>query len=466
MSPPDADESRSSRELSAFDLGCVVIGGIIGIGIFFTPGTVARRVDSSNEMLLAWGLGGVLAVLGALTFADLAARVPGHGGIFRYLHTAFGRLPAFLFGWANWLVVQAGALTVVALLFVEHVERAVFGEPVCTPQQRVWIAAASIAFLTATNLMSLRVGKRVQNALVIAKIAAISLLVVAAVVATGHPVETALPTPNGGSLWSRLASAMLPVLFAIGGWQQGSFVAGAARRPQRDVPLGILLGVAVVIAVYFAINLAYLSLLGFDGARSTSAIGADAAQKALGQGGQQVFAAMVAISAAGIMNTICMAPPYVLLAMAEEGLFPRIFAYRSPRLRTPVFGVLGQGLWAVLLLLLVHAVSLANASPGDDAGKVTFATLDFVCDSVVFVDWLVFMLCGFALLRLRRSGLPSPLRLPGIGVAALLFAFSAMAVAVGAIAQKPLPSAVGAVIVLLGIPASRWLRPADAGARR
>lgn len=455
-----AEEGYATRrELSPFDIACVVIGGIVGIGIFFTPGTVARRVDSAFEMMLAWGIGGVLAALGALVFADLAARVPGHGGVFRYLHAAFGRTPAFLFGWANWLVIQCGALTVVALLMVEHVERALFGAPACSPGMRVALAAASILVFTATNLLSLRVGKRVQNALIVAKVLAILALVASA--ATAVAATAAAPESAGGTMLSRLAAAMLPVLFAVGGWQQGSFVAGAAKRPSRDVPIGILSGVAVVIAVYVAINLAYLALLGFDGARSTSAIGADAAQAALGPWGQSVFAAMVALSAMGIMNTICMAPPYVLLAMAQEGMFPRAFAKTHGPSGTPVVGVLAHGLWASFLLVAVHAATVLSAPDGADEGKRTLSVLDFVCDSVVFVDWLVYGMCGLALLRLRRAPGAPPSRIPFAGVAAALFAFGASLVALGAIAQKPWPSLLGVVLVSLGLLLRRlWLQKA------
>src|SRR5262245_15931706 len=305
-------EPGPGRELSAFDLGCVVVGGIIGVGIFFTPGSVARRVASTGEVMTAWAIGGALAVLGAFVFAELSARRPGHGGIFRYIHAAFGRLPAFVYGWANWLVIQAGALSVVALICVEHLERALFGASLEAPHLRVLFGALLILLMTGTNLLGLRVGKRVQNVLTVTKVLALCLLVVVALFATGEPPAAAAapPADADGNGLARLAGAMLPVLFAIGGWQQGPVVAGAARRPQRDVPLGILGGVAVVVAVYMAINVAYIDLLGFEGAAASGAIGADAAKHALGPAGERVFAAMVAVSAAGIMNTICLAPPY------------------------------------------------------------------------------------------------------------------------------------------------------------
>jgi APA family basic amino acid/polyamine antiporter len=250
-----------------------------------------------------------------------------------------------------------------------------------------------------------------------------------------------------------LASAMLPVLFATGGWQQGSFLAGAARRPRRDVPLGILGGVAVVVVTYITVNLAYLDLLGLDGARRSAAIGADAARQALGDSGGRVLAAMVVVSAAGIMNTICLAPPYVLLAMAQRGLFPAAFGRLHPRLHTPVLGVLGQGLWAVALLLLVHLGVRASGR------GTTIDTMDFVCNGVVFVDWLFFAVCGFALLKLRRTPVAGGFRVPGGAVIAALFAAGAVAVTIGSIAQQVWPSLVGGGLTLLGVIGFPMLMP-------
>lgn len=449
------------RELSAFDIGCVVVGGIIGVGIFFTPRTVAAAVDTEAQVMLAWGLGGLLAVLGALVFAELSRLVPGHGGIFRYILAAFGRTPAFLYGWANWLVIQAGALGIVALLLVEHADVLVHGAPALGSDTKVILAAATMLLFTVTNTLGLRVGKRVQNALTVLKVAALGFLVVLAWLHgdMASPPPSSQPVAEPRPLWSMLAAAMLPVLFATGGWQQGSFLAGAAKRPLRDVPIGILGGVAVVVVAYMTVNLAYLDLLGFDGARGSTAIGADAARKGFGAAGGRLFAAMVVVSAAGILNTICMAPPYVLYAMAHAGVFPAAFGRLHPRFQTPVLGVLGQGLWGIALLLLVHGgVQLLR---GD--GR-TIDTLDFVCNGVVFVDWLFFALCGAALLRLRRQPTPSVAGFPGSRVVAAAFTLAAVLVTIGAIHAEPLSSATGGAITLLGLcvlPA--WRRQPPAG---
>ncbi len=448
--------------LGAFDIGCVVVGGIIGVGIFFTPRAVAAAVDSPAMMVLAWGLGGVLAVLGALVFAELSVLVPGHGGIFRYILAAFGRLPAFVYGWANWLVIQAGAQGVVALVLIDHVELLAWGGPRLGPHAKVALAAAAVLTFTAVNVFGLRVGKRVQNSLTVLKVGALLFLVAVAVVAGagGPAAEASAPAvgPDGPSrsVPGMLAAALLPVLFATGGWQQGSFLAGAARRPLRDVPLGILAGVLVVVVTYLSVNLAYLRLLGFDGARGAAAIGAAAAGVALGEAGGRVFAAMVVVSAAGILNTISMAPPWVLYAMAEAKVFPAAFARLHPRWQTPVLGVLGQGLWSVVLLATVHLVVHWRSDGGS-----AIATLDFVCNGVVFVDWLFFALCGLSLLRLRRRG--HGLRVPGGAAVAVLFTLGALLVTAGAIWQQPGASLAGLLIAAVGLPAAFVLRPRGAG---
>ena len=438
----DPTQSAPPPQLRAFDIGCVVVGGIIGVGIFFTPGRVAAAMDSPGGVMLAWAIGGVLAALGALVFAELATLVPGHGGIFRYIHAAFGPWLAFLYGWSNWLVIQAGALGVVALVLVDHLEL-VLGVRV-SAQGEVWLAAAAMLVFTATNALGLRVGKRVQNVLTVLKVAAIAFLVSLVGIAPERALEAA-PMARGDSLLAMLAAAILPVLFAIGGWQQGSFLAGACARPRRDMPLGILGGVAVVIVTYLAVNVAYLSLLGFAAASVSSKIGADAATAALGSNGGTVFAAMVVVSAAGMMNTICMAPPYVLYAMAQQGLFPRRFGVLDKN-GTPLLGVLTQGLWAIVLLLLVHFVFAHGA---------TIDTLGFVCDGVVFVDWVFFALCGAALLRLRGSR-SDALRIPGGLWIAAAFVLCASAVAVGSIWQQPGASVAGLLLMLLGLPFAWW----------
>jgi APA family basic amino acid/polyamine antiporter len=443
-------ETQRGAHLNAFDIGCVVVGGIVGVGIFFTPQKVAAAVDGPGQVIAAWSLGGVIALLGALVFAELARSVEGYGGTFLYIKAAFGDLVAFLYGWANWLVIQAGALCVVGMVMVDHLAIVVTGKT--GGGAKVWLAAAAIAAFTAVNALGLHVGKRVQNAFTVLKVATLFALVALGLV-VGAGEGDAPPAREERSWVTALAAAMLPVLFACGGWQQGSFVAGAARRPAFDVPVGIAAGVVVVVLAYITVNLSFLQLLGFEGVAASPQVSVDATRAALAPFGfadlaGKAVALAITISALGIMNTICLAPPWVLHAMAKQRLFFAAAARLDPRFGSPTLAVLAQGGWALVLLAASHLAFR------DRAG----AALDFLLSGVVFVDWLFFALCGIALLRLSsRQG--SPTFYPGARVAAKLFTLLACAVMVGAIATHPVPSLLGLAVCALGIPVyRRWLR--------
>lgn len=434
-------------QLNAFDIGCIVVGGIVGVGIFFAPQRVAAVVDDPAQLVVAWSIGGLIALCGALVFAELSRLAPGFGGTFVYIDKAFGRLPAFLYGWANWLVIQAGALGVVGLVMVDNLDVLVTGSFGSSPDRKVAITVAAIAAFTLVNALGLRIGKRVQNGFTVVKLAAIfALVAVGLLVGEDHPgVGVLTRAPSGWT--TALAAALLPVMFAFGGWQQGAFVAGAARRPLRDVPVGIAVGVAVVVLAYISINLTYLNLLGFERAASSPAIAAEACGAALaplgyGDLGARVMAGAIAISALGIMNTILLASPFVLHAMAQRGLFLTSCARLHPTLGSPLVGVLVQGGWAITLLLGVHVVFRES-----EAGAL--GSLDALLNGVVFVDWLFYSLCGLALLRLAARDGARLMAQASRGVA-VVFTVCGLAVMAGAIYVAPVPSVVGLGLCGLG----------------
>ena len=448
--PPLDSSERARARLGAFDIGCVVVGGIIGVGIFFTPQRVAAVVDHGGQVILAWALGGVLAILGALVFAWLGRRVVGDGGMFQYIFRAFGPLPAFIYGWANWLVIQAGALGVIGLVMAQYLDRAISatGRETFGFGARVGIAVGAILFFTLVNVLGLRAGRRMQNVLTVTKVLAVLALIVVALFSDGGarlPEVSAARAPVG---WpAAMAAAMLPVLFSFGGWQQGSFVAGAARVPERDVPLGIIAGVLVVVVAYLSVNLALIDVLGFDRAAREPAI-ADAAVRTVlrpygyDELGGRVISWAVVISSLGILNTICLAPPFVLHAMARRGLFPAAVGRLDPRFGTPTLGVLIQGVWGAALLVLAWLLL------GSDAGEI----LSGLLNGVVFVDWVFFALCGCAAWKLSAaetvgSGFWQPIRW-----VSALFALAAVTVAVGAVATDWKASMVGAGVCVLGLP--------------
>lgn len=443
-------EARDAqKQLTAFDIGCIVISGILGVGIFFTPQEVALAVDSPGHALVAWGIGGAIALCGAFVFAALALRVPGHGGTFTFVHEAFGRLPAFLYGWANWLVIQSGALVVVGAVMVDYAGVLFFGKVPESGNLRAIVTILAILAFTATNAAGLRLGSGVQNTLTVLKTGAVFLLVLLGFVVTSGLVEgttAGAPPPIAGEpiaprgLLAGLFAAMLPVLFSYGGWQQGSFVAGVARSA-RSVSLGIVGGVIVVVLAYVSVNVAFFALLGFDGARASATIGASAAREALAPFGlgtvaERVFAGMVVASALGIMNTVCLAPPFVLHAMAKQGLFFRGVGELHATRRVPVLGVLVQGLWAVVLCAVT---------------QFGFALdLRFLLAGVVFVDWIFYAMCGAALVRLGARG--------GAAASGWSFAAVSTAIAIGAIVVNPSASLAGLAVLLLGVVAFGALR--------
>lgn len=446
----DSSDGKAPVKLGAFDIACLVVGGIIGIGIFLTPAKVAAGVGGAGHVMIAWAIGGLLAILGALTYAGLGRLVPGPGGVYAYLREAFGALPAFLYGWCNLWVIQSGAVAIVALFMVDHLgELLGWAEFEPTAPLRAGIAAATILLLTGVNIAGVRMGRGVQVFLTVLKTCAVFAVVVVAMLVDGpaRPAEA----PREVGFWTAMGAAILPVLFAFGGWQQGSFVAGIARNPRRDVPLGIIAGVLVVVVAYLSINLAFLDLLGFEAAGKSERIAVDALRVALGSdaGAQQasrIFAGIIVISALGIINTICMAPPYVLHAMSREGLFFVAVGRLHGSLGTPVVAMLLQGCWAVVLIVASNLLARQGWFESDP--------LFLLLDGVVFVDWLGYGACGLGLFLMLRPGMRTQ---DGPGALSrwigLAFASGALMVTGAALWVHRGPALAGLAVLVLGVPA-------------
>ncbi|HTE06756.1 MAG TPA: amino acid permease, partial [Planctomycetota bacterium] len=392
------------RRLSLFDATMLVMGGVIGVGIFFTPGSVAQLLPTPGLFFGAWLLGGLVALAGAMTFAELAASFPHAGGWYVYLREAFGRLPAFLFAWIVLLVVSTGAAAVVADFCAQKVAVLLWGLPAADgtggapPHGVLAIGAALLVGLTLVSLAGVKSGALLQNAVMLLKLGAIAALagaallvadaaagaaggVAAAALATGTP-SPAAPSPGRG-----LVLAMLPVLFSYGGWQLITYIAPLVRDPQRTLPRAIVLGMLGVVAVYLAMNLAFVKVLGLPAMASEPDIAARLAHASLGSAGGKLLVAAMAVSALGICAAIVLASPFLYVAMAEDGLFFRRFGKLSPRTGAPVAALLVQGAVALLYLLWV---------------SVDKASAERLTDSVVFAEWIFHAQCGAALLLLRR----------------------------------------------------------------
>lgn len=388
--PPSSDPSDSSpaprRVLTRLDATGIVIGAVIGVGIFFTPSRVARVAGGAEWALAAWCLGGLIAMLGAMSFAELGGRYDRSAGQYEILRDAYGPLPAFLFVFCNSTAIQSGATAIIALVCSLNLGVALRG----SAPAGGWLtlsAAALIAMVIAVNVLGVRLGAVIQNATSLAKI--VTLLLIAALAAWMH-VSGASPAgsrePAAGASWSGLLAAVVPTAFSYGGWQHVLWIGGEVREPRRNVPQAILLGMGVVVTVYLLANWAYLSLLGYQGVAESPALAADAVARVWPDSARRLIAAAIGLSALGVLNAQLLSGPRLVFGMAADGRFFRPFARLNSRFRTPHAAILLIGGIGLLLVL----------TAGSDA-------IDKLLTGVVAVDGVFFALTGGALFILRRK---------------------------------------------------------------
>ena len=444
--PPSSAAPQYARRLGVFSATMLVVGGIIGSGIFLNPAVVARRTGSATLTLAVWGLGAVVALLGAAVFAELGRRRPQAGGGYAYLRDAFGPLPAFLYGWALLLVISSGAIAAVAMTFAGYAA-ALLGAPESAQQP---LALGAVALLTVVNIVGVAPGAVTQNVFTVLKLAALAVLLAAGLLApvdAAGVVAAAPPPPpsDAAGLLRVVGTALVPVLFAYGGWQQTNFVAEELEAPERTLPKALALGVAIVVVVYLLANVAYLRALGLAGLAASSAPAADTIARVAGPAGRTIVAAGIAASTFGFLDLVILVSPRVYQAMARDGLFFASFARLHPRWRTPVAAIVAQGAWASALLIV--------GSYGQ------------LLDYVTFADWIFFGLTAASLVVLRRrdaaAGVPergfrAPLYPWSVGA----FVLAAAYVVAGAIASNPANAVRGTLLLLLGVPAFAYWRRA------
>ncbi|MEP6729918.1 MAG: amino acid permease, partial [bacterium] len=431
-----------ARSLGLFSGTMLVVGGIIGSGIFINPSIVAARTGSATLTIGTWALGAVIALLGAFIFAELGRRRPQVGGGYAYLRDAFGPLPAFLYGWALLLAIATGAIAAVAVTFANYFTKLV-GMP---PETVKPLALGAIALLSIVNILGVKPGAATQNIFTMLKLAALAALLIAAVflhpssAPTIPPPIASVPLPNPTGLrdiFLVMSTALVPVLFSYGGWQQTNFVAEEMRDPERTLPRALVLGVLIVVAVYLGANVAYLRALGVAGLAASNAPAADMMSMIAGEGGRRLIAAGIAASTFGFLNLVILVSPRVYQAMARDGLFFASFAKLHPRFRTPVTAIVFQAVVAAVLIL--------TGSYGQ------------LLDWVVFGDWIFFGTTALTLVVFRRrdarAGVTdSGFRAPFYPVSVILFFAAALYVVFGSIASNPMNAMRGLLLLLAGVP--------------
>jgi APA family basic amino acid/polyamine antiporter len=435
------------RSLGLFDATMLVIGGIVGAGIFLNPAVVAQRVPSAGMAFLAWTIGGGIALVGALCFAELGARRPLAGGGYVYLRDAFGHLPAFLYGWTQLLVINSGGIAAVAYTFATYTVALGGGgsEAVTTG-----IAVTTIALLSLINYFGVRPGAVVQNVFTVLKLAALGGLVAAGLLLGSGSSAGAAPATTSSipALVTAIGAALIPVLFAYGGWQSTNFVAEELRDAERTLPRALIMGVATVVAVYLLVNVVYLRTLGLDGLAVSSAPASDVMARLLGRTGSVAITVGIVISTFGFLNLAVLASPRMYQAMAADGVFFGAAARLHPRHRVPAVALAIQAVWAILLL----------------SSKTYGQLLDYV----VFGDWIFFglVVATVFVYRRREPDRPVRFRTPGYPVLPLLFVGAAVFTVLSTVVADLRNAVLGGALILLGIPvffAWRWRRRADAG---
>jgi APA family basic amino acid/polyamine antiporter len=416
-------EAKLARQIGVFDATMLVMGGIIGSGIFVNPAVVAQHVHTPARILAAWSVGAVIGLLGAFIWAELAAIMPVVGGQYAYLREAFHPIFGFLYGWVLLLVIQTGGMAAVAIIFARYFIELT---SVAVPD---WIVAiAVLALLTIINCLGVRVGARTQSLLMIIKIVAIACLIVCGFITS--PAAARAAKPAADSL-SNFGAALVPVLFAYGGWQTTNFIAGEMRSPRRDLPRALLLGVCGVATLYTLVNVVCLRVLGAAALAGSSAPAARMMQFAFGQRGLSFMAGAIAVSALGFLAQSILTAPRVYFAMAEDGVFFRGVAHVSPRFHVPVIAICLQSFWTAVIAL---------------TGRY-----DQILNYVVSMDFTFFGLTAATLFVLRRNP-TSASRVPGHPWSTLFFIVTCWLVVLNTIYRYPGNTGAGLLILLAGVP--------------
>lgn len=429
------------RTLRLTDLLLLFIGSVIGSGIFLTPGLILQRVDGSVGLsLLVWVVGGILSLLGALTYAELAASNPEAGGLYCYIRDGFGRAPAFLYGWCLFLVIASGTIAALAHAFTRYLAEIIPLSPIAINI----VAVVMIAVVTAVNVWGTRKSSDLQNWTTLTK-AGIVVILSAVLLSLGHhysDLGLALGTSQRGlSLASNFGLAMIAVLWAYEGWQFGTYSAGEVVKPQRTFPKAFLLGSVFLMALYVIANVAYLVALGPAAATVSDAIAADAVGLVLGPWAGKIVAVAILISTFSATNSVVLTAPRVFYAMANDRLFFKKLAEVHPRFQTPAAAIVALGAWSAILSC---------------AGK--FADL---ASGAIFIGWIFYGLGAAAIFPIRRAskGLPIPYRVPGYPWTPLIFVLVAAAIVGNAVylafsdPRQFRYLAAAIMILLLGLPA-------------
>jgi len=432
----------------------VVIGSIIGSGIFLTPQSVAAALPIPGMMILVWVFTGLLTLAGALTNAEIASEITDAGGQYVYFRVLFGDLAAFLFGWTTFVVYQTGSISAIAVAFARY-SGYFIDLPHLPAEWEAWklpvlgniapfadigvkmVAIGAIVFLAVVNYFGVRFGSFVQNLFTSLKIVAIVSIIVLGFTSGKGSVDHFFPlwgTLSTGSLLPAMGVAMVATLWSYDGWNSLTFMAGEVKSPQRNIPLALILGTIAVIVIYVLTNLAYLYILPIGEIASSSRVAADMMERVFSGYGGAIISVAVMLSTFGSVNATSMTTARVYFAMAKDRLFFESMGTVHPRYRTPTRSIVVQCVWACILTLT--------------------GTFDQLFTYVIFAGWIFYGLgaAGIFVLRRKFPRPGRPYRVPGYPVVPLLFVIVATWFVVNTLITNPADSMVGLVLLALGLP--------------
>jgi APA family basic amino acid/polyamine antiporter len=429
----DAWGERLPRHLGLWSAVAVLIGSTIGSGIFRVPATVAERLQYPGPVFLAWVIGGLVALFGALTLAELAGALPRSGGVFAYILEGFGPLPAFLFGWSEITVIRASALGAIATIFAEYLGYFIR----LTTMQVRWVAAVAVIGVGLLNYVGVNRAAVVMNLTTAAKYTALAALVLLAfTVGNGSPSHF---TPVWGPSVniSLIATALIAIMWTYDGWADLSFIGGEVKNPGRTLPMALIIGTSGILLIYLLLNVAYVYLVPLPEMARSPLIAATAAEKIplLGRFAGAAISAVVMLSCFSTLIGSMMTGPRIFFAMADRGLFFRSIARVSPRYQSPSVAIwLATGLGVVYVLL---------------------NDFQHLADKFILGIWPFYALAVGAVFVLRRTrpDLPRPYRTWGYPVVPFLFLLASVGMVLNALVTEPKDTGITFAIILAGVPA-------------
>lgn len=434
MAERDQYGERLPRSLGLWSSIAILVGSTIGSGIFRVPATVAAQLHEPGPVLLAWVLGGLIALFGALTFAELGAMLPRSGGVFAYILEAFGPLPAFLFGWTELAVVRASALGAIATLFAEYLGSPYFMN--LSPAQVHYFAAGAIVLVGTFNYIGVNYASVVMNLITVAKYGALALFALLAFsVGQGSAEHFAPVFPDGINL-SLMATALIPIMWTYDGWADLSFMGGEVKNPAKTLPMALIIGTGMIVVVYLLLNVAYIYLVPLPEMANSPLITTTAAERIplLGAQGAAVIAAIIMVSAFGALNGSMMTGPRIFFAMADRGLFFQGIARVSPRFQSPSVAI-----WLATTLGVLY---------------VLFNDFAQLADRFILGIWPFYALAVAAVFIFRRTrpDAPRSYKTWGYPVVPFLFLAASVAMVVNALVTDTRNTGVTLGIIAVGIP--------------